>query len=53
MKYEVHKCVCTECGQEMYVPRKKKRQREVGHIKDLYCIKCGRITKFREMRDWE
>lgn len=46
---------CTECGSKgIPLPRSKTRQREYGHIKDLYCCRCKKITKHREIRymDW-
>lgn len=39
---------CTECGAVFPIPRKKHARREQGHIKDLWCYKCGKITKFKE-----
>ena len=46
---------CMECGNKgIPLPRSQSRQREYGHIKDLYCCKCKKITKHRELRniDW-
>lgn len=46
---------CMECGGKgIPLPRSKTRQREYGHIKDLYCCQCRKITKQRERRymDW-
>ena len=28
----------------------RKQQREKGHIKDLFCLRCGFITKNEEVR---
>ena len=39
---------CTECNSKFYIPRMKHRKREQGHIKDIYCYKCKKITKFKE-----
>ena len=50
-RFVIHECICTECGQKMFVPRRRMRER--GHIKDLYCISCGKITGFRELYDDE
>jgi NAD-dependent SIR2 family protein deacetylase len=41
---------CNECGNAFPVPRVKK-QREKGHIKNLYCIKCKSRTHHTEVRD--
>lgn len=46
---------CTECGNKgIPLPRSKNRQRAYGHIKDLYCCQCRKITKHKEQRcmDW-
>lgn len=37
---------CPECGLKMFVPRK--RPREKGHIKDLYCVNCDKMMKMQE-----
>ncbi len=39
---------CKECDSVFMVPRKRSRKREEGHIKDLYCVKCGKVTKHVE-----
>jgi ribosomal protein S26 len=39
---------CEECGSVFPIPRKKHAKRENGHIKDLYCYRCQRTTKFKE-----
>lgn len=43
--------VCTECGEVMKIPRKEIR--ETHHIKDMYCYRCKKETKFIEVRDVE
>lgn len=43
--------VCMECGNVAQIRRRCKRLREVGHIKDLWCYKCERVTKHFEVRD--
>lgn len=40
--------VCPECGLELPIPRNHGKQREKGHIKDLYCPICNKIQKFTE-----
>lgn len=42
--------VCSECGQEMFLPRIHGSQREKGHIKDIYCFKCKDVKKFKEYK---
>ena len=39
---------CGECGSVFPIPRKKHAKREQGHIKDLWCYRCGKVTKFKE-----
>lgn len=40
------KCEC--CNSIFPIPRKKHAKREQGHIKDIWCYKCGKVSKFRE-----
>nr|DAN11214.1 MAG TPA: DNA-directed RNA polymerase [Herelleviridae sp.] len=47
-KMTYSKLHCKECGNIFSVPRKQSKRREHGHIKDLYCIKCGCTTKHVE-----
>ena len=42
--------VCQECGNQIRLPRSRGKQREVGHIKDIYCIGCKTETKHDEIR---
>ena len=39
---------CTECGLEMFVPRKKTSMRQNGHIKTMWCVNCQKKTDFVE-----
>lgn len=41
---------CEECGMKIPLPRKKRKQREKGHIKHLHCVKCQKITAHTEVR---
>ena len=44
--------ICQECGRKgLPCWRKTNQQRENGHIKDLYCIYCGKITKHKEIKN--
>lgn len=49
--FSISDFICQECGFSFPLPRKKVRTREKGHIKDLYCAKCKRVTKFKEIRE--
>lgn len=42
--------ICSECGTIMTIPRKVSNQRELGHIKDLYCYNCKDVKKFIELK---
>jgi Fe2+ or Zn2+ uptake regulation protein len=44
----ISKLVCTECGEMFPIPRRHSKRREKGHIKDIWCFKCNKITKFKE-----
>ena len=47
---EVHQFFCTVCGQEgIPIPRKKSKQKEVKHLKKLYCIYCQEATNHCEI----
>ena len=43
--------ICSECGNIFPIMRKYNNQREIYHIKDLYCYKCNKKTKFIELKD--
>lgn len=40
--------VCSNCNTVIPLPRNHGRQRKRGHIKDLYCPACDKITKCKE-----
>lgn len=47
--FEIHKLICKECEQAMYVPRIVGRFRPKGHIKHMYCVNCRKVTEHREI----
>jgi len=51
--YTISEVYCKECGSKTTVSRKKNRQREKGHIKDVWCIQCRDITKHIEKREMD
>lgn len=51
--YYISNFKCNICDMSFPLPRKTRRMRELGHIKDLYCPRCKEITKFRELREYE
>ena len=51
LKYNRSDLVCLKCGNIVTIQRKVGSDRPVGHIKDLYCYKCLKVTKHYEVRD--
>jgi hypothetical protein len=49
--YYISDLRCGECGTVMPMPRKKGEKREQNHIKDIWCYKCKKVTKFKENED--
>ena len=43
--------ICSNCGNIMTIPVKKGKVREKYHVKDMYCFRCNRETKFIELID--
>ena len=42
---------CTQCGRKnIPIPRNKGRERELGHLKRLYCIYCKKRTNMVEVK---
>lgn len=42
---------CTECGRKgLPVQRKMGREREPGHLKNLYCLYCGKNVNMVEIK---
>jgi len=41
---------CPECGMEFPIQRKKAKRKKTNHIKDLWCPRCGKISKFSQGR---
>lgn len=51
--YNISRFICSECGMVVPLPRKKSRPREDGHIKSIWCPKCGGKRKFNEVKETE
>lgn len=49
-RYTISNFMCTECEFIIPLPRRREKQREKGHIKDIYCPNCKTKRKFREIR---
>ena len=43
--------VCLDCGNVASIMRGSGRYRPKGHIKDLWCYKCQKVTKHYEVHD--
>ena len=44
---------CTECGNKgIPIFRKKGHEREAGHLKKLFCLKCGKEVNHCEVKAW-
>ena len=42
---------CTQCGKRnIPIPRSKGKERECGHLKQMYCIYCKKKTNMVEVR---
>lgn len=42
--FVISNLICTECGNNFKLPRKRAKKREEGHIKHLHCVKCNKTT---------
>ena len=53
-KYEIRKFLCSECGMINYAAKEAGKMTKKGHIKDLYCPSCEKVTKhIQDPRFWE
>lgn len=52
MSFTISKFICPDCDNEMYVSRSKGKQREDGHIKDIWCPHCKEIKKMTEVKNY-
>lgn len=44
---------CTQCGTKgLPVWRRRGNEREAGHLKKLYCLKCGKETNHAECKEY-
>lgn len=43
--------ICPDCGTIFPISRRETSQRQKYHIKDLFCYKCNKTTKFIELKD--
>lgn len=50
-KFDISRFVCPECGNIIPLPRKTKKERESGHIKDIFCPWCDKVQKTIEYKE--
>ncbi len=50
-QFTISNFYCLSCGNKISLPRARGQQREKHHIKDIYCIHCGKETKHVEKRE--
>ena len=48
--FTISRFVCPGCSNIIPLPRKSNRNRETGHIKDLYCPYCDKVQKTLEYK---
>jgi uncharacterized protein YbaR (Trm112 family) len=49
--YTISYCYCPECKHSIPIPRRNNIKRKNGHIKDLYCPYCNKVTKMTEVKE--
>lgn len=49
--FDLSSLVCLECGNIFIIPRKKEKHRGNGHIKDIWCPICKKVSKHYEILD--
>lgn len=49
--YNISNFLCPECNHLIPLPRKRKSEREAGHIKDIYCPWCDKVQKTIEYKE--
>ena len=53
MKYSSNDFYCTQCGNRNFpIWRKRGTEREPGHLKKLFCLKCGTETNHVEVKEF-
>ena len=44
---------CIKCAHKVPLPRRRGQQREKGHLKRIYCIRCAREINHLEVREFD
>jgi hypothetical protein len=54
ISFTVSDFYCTCCGQKgIPAPRKASKQREKGHLKKMYCVRCKKLVNHIEIRQFD
>lgn len=48
--YDISQFLCPDCGKTIPLPRRTRRERKSGHIKDIYCPFCNKVQKTIEYK---
>lgn len=49
--FDLSNLICLECGNIFIIPRRSKKRRCDGHIKDLWCPYCKKDSKHYEIQN--
>ena len=49
--FDLSNLVCLECGNIFTIPRRRRKHRCDGHIKDLWCPFCKSVNKHYEIQN--
>ena len=52
-EFTISDFICPKCNHKQSLPRKKGKQREKGHIKNIYCPFCKEKTQHVEIRAFD
>ena len=48
--FDISQFLCPDCGHVIPLPRKTRKERKAGHIKDIYCPFCDKVQKTIEYK---
>ncbi len=49
--FDLSSLICLECGNIFTIPRRRRKHRADGHIKDLWCPICKEVRKHYEIQN--
>lgn len=50
-QFTISQCICPDCKNKFPIPRKISKQREKGHLKDIWCPFCKETKTMLEIRE--